>query len=320
LLSFDFYNVRGVWHHITTNIADPKHYIWQLEFADDIEQFSITILSQHIPFSFKNIKIETCTEYFIKSKEALSLPIVPPSMSFKMSNPFTVEYNHFATTFSSDTEYRLMLENLHWDKTQSQDYDVAQLKECYTVELIPKEDGLPAITNTILNEITIEKLSTKPFYPYLDTGYLTVNPTLKKRFREYQFGLTRNVFEQTSNESPGTLTFDFTFYTDSEQRQHRIAFSPYLLVDESGAFKRFVVRHFYEQTEHPEYEFASLGNSVENIRDCDSDIMLDTEMNYKVRIPISGKGYLPRFTLRTTHQKPYTIYNQALVYRTLNAR
>lgn len=308
------------------SFTEDPHLVLEFGFND---QFSEQAKKATITVS--QLELWECESHYLKpgasiwiTSESFNSFIVHRTDTFEGITSLQATYNNFVTETEPIEQGFIALETLKWDKTQVTDYHADKVQTVWSADLSYKDDQQePEINNPTFHSLEISDIETRPIYTYLDTGYLTVAPTLKKRFREYQFGLARQVLEQDVDETSQTLAFDFTFYMDSEQRQHRIAFSPYLKVNSSGDFKQLWIKHFAERTVHPEYTLPTgvgTGSTIAEPREYDTDVMLETDMNYKIRIPISGKGYLPRFTLRTTYQKPYTIYNQALVYRTLNAR
>lgn len=150
-------------------------------------------------------------------------------------------------------------------------------------------------------------------YQIWDSGYREQNSDKKKRYREFQIKL--------NNISQRTLRFYSEFYIDGEQRK--------------GMY-RYVSKHIQDPTS-PDYGLlyierelidpdlipgtTLLAESEEDNDTWELDMSLFPEMTlWKVRIPVSGKGYTPRFLLVSRNEKAYELLNHNWVFREMYSR
>lgn len=165
--------------------------------------------------------------------------------------------------------------------------------------------------------------STAPFvfsnWQYLDTGNLNQNTDLKKRFREYQFKI--------SNPYSKLLKFYSGFILDRGIRTYETLYS-YTEVeneDDESTATLVVEAQPYEglqgapvvHTEIPaenSYEYTTLGYWQLGTS------KFPETLNWKVRVPTSGKGYLPRMILISYNSSEYELISCATVYRQLYSR
>ena len=147
----------------------------------------------------------------------------------------------------------------------------------------------------------------KDDYPvcYIDTGFREHSSTIKKRYREIQFNIHTDIQNETLFEACHTnvLSFDTKFCVDSEARQEQVYYTP--TIDNTQ-----IVLHPTSDTsiklKHPTMPWAL-------------ELM---PFNHKVRMPVSGKGFAPRFIIKasTANAVDFTISKINYVYRTLNSR
>lgn len=159
----------------------------------------------------------------------------------------------------------------------------------------------------------LEDLTPLKNYQYLDTGYriLTSTVDFKKRFREVQFSL--------NNISQKQLTFYSTFLLDGNLRKDPLGYNTRVVYDEDNPGVGTLV---VERPYLPADIIAAIttGNTTLN-----ETFLLDNaafpELAYwKVRVEVSGKGYIPRLQLRCTSEELYNIISLNWVYRTMNSR
>lgn len=169
-------------------------------------------------------------------------------------------------------------------------------------------------------------------YQYLDTGNREINTELKKRFREFQFKLKNN--------NATNLGFYTSFLIDGSLRKDLQRYEPRFISDEKTGEALLVV----ERVLDPE-TMAYNTTRVERIlvssrmlqdngeltptilaeqQDPDRWILDQSAFPgrtlWKVRMPISGKGFAPRAILLSTNEAEYELLGHSWVYRTMNAR
>lgn len=173
-------------------------------------------------------------------------------------------------------------------------------------------------------------------YQYLDTGNREINTEMKKRFREFQFKI--------KNKTATNLGFYNAFLVDGSLRKDLQHYNPRLISDPTTGEQYIVV----ERTLNDAYMLftpAYVTTRIERIlvpermlqdngeltpttlaeeTDPDRWILdqsaLPGRTLWKIRMPISGKGYTPRAILLSTNEAEYEILGNAWVYRTMHAR
>lgn len=169
-------------------------------------------------------------------------------------------------------------------------------------------------------------------YQYLDTGNREINTELKKRFREFQFKLKNN--------TATNLGFFTSFLIDGSLRKDLQRYSPRLLLDPSTKEATIVVERVLD-TKTMTYNTTRVERILipERMLQDDGELTPTTlaEENdpdrwilnqsafpgrtlWKIRMPISGKGYSPRAILLSTNEADYELYGHSWVYRTMNGR
>lgn len=169
-------------------------------------------------------------------------------------------------------------------------------------------------------------------YQYLDTGNREINTELKKRFREFQFKIKNN--------AATNLGFFTSFLIDGSLRKDLQKYSPRLIVDPATNEGLIVVERTLDTTtmtynttrverilvpermlqDNGELLHTTLG--TENDPDCWvlNQSAFPGRTLWKVRMPISGKGYTPRTIFLSTNEASYELLGHSWVYRTMNAR
>lgn len=172
-----------------------------------------------------------------------------------------------------------------------------------------------------------------PNYQLIDTGYREHESDFKKRFRELQFKL--------NNYAQLDLRFYTEFMIDGYLRQHESAYEIHQIIDKDDP--RFGVisydRVYGEEAGHFVPGATILGetpllpddkgrfyqhNPEETTRD---KLMWKLDVSefpetvfWKVRFPVSGKGYVPRLKILNMDQERYEMLNISWVYRMLYSR
>ena len=169
-------------------------------------------------------------------------------------------------------------------------------------------------------------------YQYLDTGNREINTELKKRFREFQFKL--------KNISATNLGYYTAFLIDGSIRKDLQHYNPRFISDPKTHENMVVVERTldaqsmtYKTTRIerilvPERMLQDSGVLTPTILTGETDPdkwILDQsafpgKTLWKVRMPITGKGFTPRAILLSTNEAEYEILGHSWVYRTMNGR
>ena len=168
-------------------------------------------------------------------------------------------------------------------------------------------------------------------YQLLDTGYRDQRSTHKKRYREFNFSI--NMVDQL------TLQFGASFMLDDQVRKELYAYEPRQITDVNSAEYGYIyVDRVYADPliaagatvlddDTPEAP-AIPGEYVvidDTIMIQSSKWVLDVSKlapvsSTKVKMAISGKGYVPRIILVSFNEAQYELLRHVWVYRTMNAR
>ena len=158
-------------------------------------------------------------------------------------------------------------------------------------------------------------------WQYYDSGNLDQNSDMKKRFREYQF--------KVNNISKSFIEFYSGFYLDKNTRTYEIAYTQEVLTDDVNKESTVVIDSipYHATQENPlseniseealdklKYKYTKFGTWKLGTS------QFPNTKNYKIRIPTSGKGYLPRMILISYNDKNYELLSCATVYRQLYSR
>lgn len=186
-------------------------------------------------------------------------------------------------------------------------------------------------SETSLEDLYIKQNSTEATPPillanwqYLDTGNLNQNSEIKKRFREYQFKI--------NNESSDILEFYSGFIVDKAIRTYEMLYTTSEIPDNDSdndgtnvividaqpkaGMQGAPVSHSTLDTElsSTDYTYTKLGSWKLNTSKFPESTI------WKIRIPTSGKGYLPRIILISYNTTDYELLSCATVYRQLYSR
>ena len=165
-------------------------------------------------------------------------------------------------------------------------------------------------------------------WQYIDTGYKNQNSVVKKRYREIQF--------QIKNSDHVSLEFGAEFLVDNSTRR--------------GIYKSEVEVSEYDEA-NPNFGVLTVNRELDSLLYAPGETVLEfpddepvaatplsegallqsnsfaldasqlpTATLYKVRFPVSGKGYTPRLKLLSLNEKRYELLNICWVFRSMNAR
>lgn len=161
----------------------------------------------------------------------------------------------------------------------------------------------------------------------IDTGYRTLSNTLKKRFREVQLKLYDNTESITA--------FGSAFFVDGNVRRNYKRLEQTLVAD-SNYVSLAPVYDPNTFLVEPSMSITDLGNAVlsdefinKQIQGSDSIELSDWTLDFShfkrgapatIRIPVSGKGYSPRFIFMSPKCVSLHLNEINWVYRTMNGR
>lgn len=146
----------------------------------------------------------------------------------------------------------------------------------------------------------------------LDTGNMEQNSEMKKRYREYQFRI--------NNVDNKFLEYYTGFYIDREARTEEIAFEEVEVSDSENPELQDVLIDAHplprgtESYSDATYYYTRLGSWKLGVS------RFPRINAYKVRIPTSGKGYLPRIKLLSYNSEPFELLGISTVYRQMYSR
>lgn len=157
----------------------------------------------------------------------------------------------------------------------------------------------------------------------IDTGYRTLSNALKKRFREVQLKL----YNPTEN----ITTFGSAFFVDGSIRRNYTHLEEVLMAGDTGYISLAPVydpNTFLIESTMP---ITDLGDTVVNtaLQGSDSIELSDWALDFShfkrgapstVRIPVSGKGYAPRFVFMSPKCVALHLNEINWVYRIMNGR
>lgn len=180
------------------------------------------------------------------------------------------------------------------------------------------------VKDRYIKQSSSEAVATEAFliqnWQCLDTGSLDQNSDMKKRFREYQIKINKPYIS--------TLKFYSNFLIDKNTRLCEYLYSYTELPDEvNDSYTNLVVEaqpyagNYGPPTIRDTTPLSGADFSTTTLGTWklgESKFPGITE--YKVRVPVSGKGYLPRIVVMSYNTVPYEILSCATVYRQLYSR
>ena len=152
-------------------------------------------------------------------------------------------------------------------------------------------------------------------YQLYDSGYRDQEYNLKKRYRELQFIIY--------NRSLKTLKFGTGFFIDGDVRKALYNMEPFIQTLSENTYT-------VDYTGTEQHVELVLNKTFDNVVEIPGTTILGSwvlnqsvfpeQTVYKVRFPISGKGYAPRAMLVNKDELAHDILNTSYVYRSLYSR
>lgn len=177
----------------------------------------------------------------------------------------------------------------------------------------------PALSEVLTDDSEIAlSVSEMKNYQMLDTGNREHKTDLKKRYRELQLKL--------NNISKAALQFYSDFFLDGGMRKGRYQYVTQHDTDpESPTYGQLYVEQIpLDLEEIPVVATAGITVLAEAQTE-DTYWTLDNSMFpdisfWKIRIPVSGKGYTPRMVLVSINEKPFELLSNTWVFREMFSR
>lgn len=160
------------------------------------------------------------------------------------------------------------------------------------------------------NESIISRADIFKNWQYFDSGNMEQNSDMKKRFREYQFKI--------NNASNAALEFYSGFFIDKLTRTYEMRYNEEEIPDNDETNVSTVVIDAV-----PSHELSDTSSDIAwtTLGKWRLGISKFPNVNiWKIRIPTSGKGYLPRTVLISYNENDFEILSHATVYRQLYSR
>ena len=159
--------------------------------------------------------------------------------------------------------------------------------------------------------------------------------------------MTLDIQFKIKNSTATNLGFYTSFLVDGSLRKDLQRYSPRFLLDESSGESIIVVEKTLEtNTDYISFVPAYVTTRIERVLvpermlqdngELTPTILANTESDpdrwvldqsafpgrtlWKIRMPVSGKGFSPRAILLSTNEAQYEILGHSWVYRTMNAR
>lgn len=145
---------------------------------------------------------------------------------------------------------------------------------------------------------------------YIDTGYRNMLADVKKRFRQIQFRVT-NTYSQH-------LKFFTTFRVDNDLRKGIYRYETDTITDpEAEDYGSIYVSQYLEDPD----EVDSLLDKQAECAEWGVDLSRFPDVNTAhVKLNVSGKGRMGRFTIKSSNTSMYEISNMLWVYRAMYGR
>ena len=151
-------------------------------------------------------------------------------------------------------------------------------------------------------------------WQFLDTGYREHSSNFKKRYRELQFML--------NNRSGKVLNFYTDFFIDGEQRRNHFTYNVVkqaVVLDGKPYNVLTVEQVFGAPLTTPGTTTLGIDTTDVTAWTLDVSEFPDTAL-WKVRFPVSGKGYSPRMYILSHNEESYELLNLSWVYRSMYSR
>lgn len=235
---------------------------------------------------------------------------------------FELLYNTVSRTWRIYTlESQRVIQPLFMDATGESIYaTLLNYKDNVAVQLLKYSDTSTIDLYIKQGDNAVSQPNIFSNWQYLDTGLLNQNTDMKKRFREYQFKI--------SNNSNNFLQFYSGFILDKSVRTYEILYQYTEIDTETEGISTLVVDAQPKEgiqgapsiqsssviVDSVSYNYTTLGSWKLGISK-----FPETNI-WKIRVPTSGKGYLPRVILISYNQADYELISCATVYRQLYSR
>lgn len=162
----------------------------------------------------------------------------------------------------------------------------------------------------------LEKLAEIKFfknYQMIDSGYREHDSDIKKRHREVQLKI--------NNVSQRSLNFYTDFYVDGDQRRSYAKYVEHHELDPTSPNYGTITmeREMVDPIVVPGVTILAEDENEINMWALDMSLFPDAVL-WKIRIPVSGKGYAPRMRIISFNEEDYEILNISWIYRLLNSR
>lgn len=148
-------------------------------------------------------------------------------------------------------------------------------------------------------------------YQYIDTGNREIDTEHKKRFREFQFKI--------KNINTTALAFYTGFYVDGAERKNIVRYETSVNED-NEIIVTPVLDDTVSYTADGLFMPTELGTEDSKVCWVVGSSAFPGRTLWKVRMPVSGKGYTPRVELLSLNEQRYEILGHSWVYRTMDAR
>lgn len=147
-------------------------------------------------------------------------------------------------------------------------------------------------------------------WQYFDSGNMEQNSDMKKRFREYQFKI--------NNTSEAVLEFYSGFFIDKLTRTYEMQYNEEEIPDSEDDNTTTVVIDAIPMHVNADSSDEAIYTTLGKWR---LGISRFPNVNiWKIRIPTSGKGYLPRTVLISYNENDFELISHSTVYRQLYSR
>jgi hypothetical protein len=159
-------------------------------------------------------------------------------------------------------------------------------------------------------------------YQYIDTGYRNHDSEIKKRYRELQFNINNIDLQK--------LSFYTGFIIDGEERREYNKYNVVHITDVNSpdygtlVLERSLLNPSVTPSNTLLAESTELPTGLHEYNDYDHWLLDESIFPivplWKIRVPVSGKGYAPRIKLISCNECKFELLNFAWVYRTMNSR
>ena len=149
-------------------------------------------------------------------------------------------------------------------------------------------------------------------YQYIDTGNREIDTEHKKRFREFQFKI--------KNIDATELAFHTGFYVDGSERKNIIKYETSVDPTNNTIIVQPVLNDAITYAADGIFMPTVLGEEDSNVCWVVGASAFPGRTLWKVRMPVSGKGYTPRAELISRTEQKYELLGHSWVYRTMNGR